>query len=115
MGQLRAGHVVAIGVNHKAMADFARREDFAYRVLWTSDPYYDLAVMAHPSVPTELREKVRTVLAAMKTDPEGLAVLTQAAKVLDLTKPRGFELATDHHYDNYRAFFSHTLVSLDKQ
>lgn len=115
MGQLRAGHVAAIGVNHKAMADFARREDFTYRVLWTSDPYYDLAVMAHPSVSASLREKVRAALAAMKTDSEGLAVLTQAARVLELPKPRGFEVATDVQYDNYRAFFSKTLVPLGKQ
>ncbi|MEQ1662708.1 MAG: phosphate/phosphite/phosphonate ABC transporter substrate-binding protein [Thiobacillus sp.] len=115
IGQLRAGRVMAIGVNHKAMADFARREDFTYRVVWTSEPYFDLAVMAHPSVPAKLREKLRDAMVNMKSDPEGLAALTQAAKALELPKPRGFVAATDRHYDNYRAFFRHTLVPLDNQ
>lgn len=115
IGQLRAGRVMAIGVNHKAMADFARREEFTYRALWTSEPYFDLAVMAHPSVPANLREKLRDAVVNMKNDPEGLAVLTQAAKVLELPKPRGFVVATDRHYDNYRDFFRHTLVPLDNQ
>lgn len=112
MGQLRAGRVAAAGVNHKIMADFARREDFSYRALWTSEPYYDLAVMAHPTVPREIRNMVRDALIGMKSDPSGLDVLKQSARVLELSRPRGFAPATDANYDNYRAFFRKTLVSL---
>lgn len=115
MGQMRSGKVDAAGVNHKVMADYARREDYAYRVLWTSEPYFDLAVMAHPSVPHELREKVRDALTGMSSDPEGLATLKHSAALLELKNVRGFVSATDAQYENYRAFFRQTRVPLKGQ
>lgn len=115
MGRLRAGQVTAAGVNSKVMADFALRENFPYKVLWSSEPYFDLAVMAHPSVPKNVRDKIRDALVHMKTDPEGYAILTIAARTLELSSPRGFAPATDANYDNYRAFFRNTRVPLENQ
>lgn len=115
MGLLRHGKVAAAGVNHQVMADYARREGFAYRVLWQSEPYHDLAVMAHPAVPPRLREAVRAALLALKTDPEGQKVLAEAAARLKLPAPRGFVAADDRDYDAYRGFFRQTRVPLEDQ
>ncbi len=113
MGQLSGGRVAAAGVNNKILADFAQREKFAYRVLWSSEPYFDLAVMAHPSVPKSITSKVRDALIYMKDDPAGYAVLLMAARALELKTPRGFAPATDTNYNNYRTFFRNTRVPLD--
>ncbi len=115
MGLLRHGKVAAAGVNHQVIADYSRREGFAYRVLWESQPYYDLAVMAHPTVPAAARAAVRAALLAMKTDPQGQRVLAEAAARLKLPVPRGFVAASDRDYDAYRRFFQQTRVPLEGQ
>src|SRR5881397_1055946 len=63
MGQLKAGRVVAAGVNAEVMRAFAHRENVAYRTLWSS-------------------EAVREAFLKMADDPEGLKVLEASAKVL---------------------------------
>lgn len=110
MGLLRHGQVAAAGVNSQVMADYAGRYGFAYRVLWQSAPYFDLAVMAHPSVPPAHREAVRQALLALRTDASGRAVLAAAARSLGLDQPRGFVAASDADYEDYRRFFRETLV-----
>lgn len=115
MSRLKAGLVAAAGVNHQVMADYARREGFEYRVLWQSQPYYDLAVMAHPAVPEKDREAVRAAFVAMKDDPQGRNVLAEVAARLKLPAPRGFVAATDADYDAYRRFFRATRVPLEGQ
>jgi len=37
LAQLKAGRVVAAGVNAAVMRAFAQRENLAYRTLWSSD------------------------------------------------------------------------------
>lgn len=76
MGQLKHGRVAAAGVNSQIMADFARREGFSYRTLYSSEPYYDLAVMAHPRVPETAANAVQKALIEMQNDPDGRAILT---------------------------------------
>jgi phosphonate transport system substrate-binding protein len=115
MALLKHGKVAAAGVNSQVMADYARREGFDYRVLWQSEPYYDLAVMAHPMVPAAAREAVRDALIAMRTDPEGQRVLAESAARLNLPAPRGFVAATDRDYEPYRRFFRTTRVPLEGQ
>jgi phosphonate transport system substrate-binding protein len=115
MGLLKLGKVAAAGVNSQVMADFARREDFKYRILADSDSYFDLCVMAHPRVPAEVRQAVRAALVGMQDDIEGRAVLAASAALLELKKPRGFVSASDKDYDNYRAFFRNTRVPVGGQ
>lgn len=115
MGLLKLGKVAAAGVNSKVMVDFARREEFKYRVLSESEPYFDLCVMANPRVSHEVREAVRAALIGMREDPEGRAVLASAAALLELQKPRGFLSASDKDYDNYRTFFRNTRVPVTGQ
>lgn len=111
MAQLKHGKVAAAGINHQVMADYARREDLAYRVLWQSEPYHDLAVMAHPAVPERVRQAVREALLALKNDPEGRRVLAEAAAKLGVPA-RGFVAADDRDYEPYRRFFRATRVPL---
>lgn len=54
MSQLQFGEVAAAAVNRKLLSRYAQREDFRYRVIWTSEPYLDIPVMAHPSLPPGL-------------------------------------------------------------
>lgn len=115
MGQLKFGQVAAAGVNSQVMADYAKREHFAYRVLWESAPYFDLAVMAHPQAPAAHREAVRRAFLALREEESGRAVLAEAARKLGLEKPRGFVAATDADYENYRRFFRETRVPLKGQ
>jgi phosphonate transport system substrate-binding protein len=114
MGQLMSGQVAAVGVNHQVMADFARRNGLKYRVLSESEPYFDLAVMASPRVSEADGEKVRLAFVGMAEDPEGQRVLNAAAQAIGQTKPRGFVLADDGDYANYRAFFRYTRVPVNE-
>lgn len=111
IGQLMHSQVVAAGLNSQVLADFANREHFAYRVLYSSDLYNDLCIMAHPKVPQAVTAAVRKALIEMKDDPAGKAVLEASAKVLS-AKPRGFIPATNRDYENYRQFYKTTLVPL---
>jgi len=110
MGQLKAGRVAAAGVNSQVMRDFAKREKIDYRVLWSSEEYFNIPIVAHPRVPREKVAAVRAALLHMAHDPVGLQVLTASAALIKLDPPYGFVAATDSDYDNIRMFFKHTLV-----
>jgi len=110
MGQLKAGRVVAAGVNSQVMRDFAKREQVDYRVLWSSEEYLNIPIAAHPRVPQEKVAAVRAALLHMADDPAGLQILTASAARIKLAGPYGFVAATDSEYDNARMFFKHTLV-----
>jgi phosphonate transport system substrate-binding protein len=113
MGQLKAGRIMAAGVNSQVMRDFAKREKVDYRVLWSSEGYFNIPIVAHPRVPQEKVEAVRAALLHMAHDPVGLQVLTASAALIKLEPPYGFVAATDRDYDNVRKFFKHTVISRD--
>lgn len=114
IGQMMSGEVAAAGVNHQLMAEFSRRSGTRYRVLYKSEPYYDLAIMASPRVSQAEGEKVRQAFVGMAQDPEGLHVLNAAAQAVGQSRLRGFVAATDGDYANYRAFFRRTRVPVDE-
>lgn len=113
MGQLQAGIVAAAAVNAQVLENYARREGFTYRALWTSDGYHGLPVIANPTVPVEKVEAVRKALIGMSADPEGQRVLRAGAELLKLKKPVGFLRAGDEDYANYRRFYQTTLVKAE--
>lgn len=115
MSRLKHGQVAAAGVNSQVLADYTQREGLAYRILWQSEPYYDLAVMAHPAVPEATRQAVKEAFVAMREDADGRRVLAEAATRIGLSAPRGFVPARDADYDAYRRFFRTTLVPLEGQ
>lgn len=110
MGQLKAGRVIAAGVNSEVMHDFARREGVKYRVLWSSEDYLNLPISAHPSVPQEAAHAVREAFLNMARDPEGLKILEASAALIKQSPPLGFVPAEDREYENYRRFYRTTLV-----
>jgi phosphonate transport system substrate-binding protein len=115
MTQLKAGRVVAAGVNADVMRAFAKRENIAYRVLWSSEKYLSLALSAHPSVPTEKVKAVREAFLQMADDPEGAKVLASSAEVLKQVAPLRFITAKDADFDNMRRFYQTTLVKIALQ
>ena len=52
MAQLKAGKVIAAGVNNQVMRSFANRENLRYRVLWESSSFLNIPIAVHPRVPT---------------------------------------------------------------
>lgn len=110
MGQLKAGRVVAAGVNSQVMRAFAAREGIKYRVLWESAAYHNLPISAHPRVPAKAVEAVRQAFAEMPEDPEGAKVLASSAITIKQSPPFGFQLSLPKDYQNYLDFYRHTLV-----
>lgn len=97
--------VAAAGVNASLMRAYAQREGVGYRALWTSEPFADLALMAHPRVPKAGVEAVRDALIHMADDAEGRRILARARAILPDLGPRGFIAATDADYESYRRFY----------
>jgi phosphonate transport system substrate-binding protein len=113
MSQLQFGKVAAAAVNRKLLERYAQREDFRYRVIWTSDPYLDIPIMAHPSVSPRLVEAVREAFVGMARDPEGQKALRASADALESKQLWSFVRAEDRDYDNYRRFCRNTVVKGD--
>jgi phosphonate transport system substrate-binding protein len=115
MTQLKAGRVVAAGVNAEVMRAFAKRENIDYRVLWSSEKYLSLALSALPSVSAEKVNAVREAFLQMADDPEGAKVLTSSADVLKQGAPLRFITARDADFDNMRRFYRTTRVKIALQ
>ncbi|HTY04085.1 MAG TPA: phosphate/phosphite/phosphonate ABC transporter substrate-binding protein [Rhodocyclaceae bacterium] len=109
MGQLKAGSVIAAGVNSSVMREYAARENLRYRVLWQSPAYHDLAISVHPRVPKAAVMAIRRVFAEMADDPEGARVLEASAKAINQKPPFGFLTAEQRDYQSYLDFYRHSV------
>jgi len=98
LAQLKAQQVQAAAVNSRFLKQYAEREAVTFREIYLSDPYPDLAVIAHPRVPAATVDAVRKTLLGMKSDPA-------AAALLERVKFTGFEAATDRDYDGVRRIY----------
>ena len=105
MAQLRAGAITAASVNSKVMQEYAVRENFKYRALWTSEDYLDLPIAAHPRVPMSVVKAVLAALTGMAADAEGLKILRASAAIIKQEPPLGFVQAQDDEYQNQRAVY----------
>lgn len=112
MAQLKSGRVLAAGVNSKVMRDFAQRENITYRALWTSAPYLDLPIAAHPRVPKRIMEALRNAFLGMHQDAEGLKILQASAALIAQEPPLGFTPTGNHEYQNYRDLFQAMRIEL---
>lgn len=110
MGQLRAGKVMAAGVNSKVMRDYAKREGIKYRILWSSVDYLNLPISVHPRVAAEVARKVRAAFLGMAADPEGATILERSAAVIKQPPPFGFIAADDAGYQSYHDYYKNSLV-----
>ena len=103
--QLFSGKVVAAGGNSQLVESYARRENKKFRVLWSSEPFQDLALMASAKVPEKEVNAVAKAFIEMNQDPKGLDILTQTAKGVGLVNAVHFIAATGEDYAAYRRFF----------
>lgn len=110
MGQLKAGRVIAAGVNDQVMKAFAARENMRYRVLWESPPFNNLPIAAHPRVPAATVKAVQAAIDGMDGDAEGAKILEATAGVIGQKPPYGFRAATPADYRSYTDFYRNTLV-----
>ena len=110
MGQLKTGKVAAAGVNEDVMAAFSKRENFAYRTVWSSEEFKDLPIMVSASVPESDARAVQHAFVGMLADPEGRKILEQGAQLLKLDHTVGFISASDRDYENYREFYRKTVL-----
>lgn len=110
MGQLRAGKTDAIGVNSEVMKDFAAREDFPYRIIWSSKPHLSMPVAAKPTIPKAVVDKVRDALIGMRADPAGAAILEESARIVGQVSGFGFNIASDHQYSDQRKLYREVIA-----
>jgi phosphonate transport system substrate-binding protein len=102
--QLFAGKVKAVGANSQLVQNYSGRERKAFRVLWNSEPFNDLALMASPRVPAAQVRAVAQAFIGMDKDPEGRRILAAAAALVHAATPLAFVAASDADYADYRAF-----------
>lgn len=105
MAQLRAGSIPVAAVNSRVMKEYAARENFSYRALWTSEPYLELPVAVHPRVPGPVARAVGEALIGMSSDAEGLKILQASAAGVKQQPPWGFVPAQDADYRNQREVY----------
>ena len=110
MGQLKAGRVVAAAVNSQVMRDYAEREKFAYRIIWSSEPYLNIPILAHPSVPKDKVDAVRKALVGMSKDAQGQKILAQSGELVKQPPPYGFVASDDREFENIRRFHRNTVI-----
>src|SRR5919106_1556116 len=80
LAQLKVGTIAAAAVNDQLVERYSRREGFQYRLLWSSELYNNLCIMASPKVPKEKIAAVRDAFVGMISDPEGSKVLEAGAE-----------------------------------
>ncbi len=110
LAQLAAGSVDAAAVNSAIQRDYARRTKHDVRVIWASEVFPDLCVMAAPSVAPGVARAVQGALVEMGATADGRAILAAGAQILGLAYPQGFVAAADQEYEPYRRFYKGTRV-----
>jgi phosphonate transport system substrate-binding protein len=110
MAQLKVGKVIAAGVNSEVMREYSKRENFKYRILWTSENYLSMPISAHPRIAKTEMDAVRKAFADMSHESEGVAILQASAAVIKQKPPYGFVSAKESEYNTYRDYYKKTLV-----
>jgi phosphonate transport system substrate-binding protein len=112
LAQLFAGKVKAVGGNSQLIEGYAKRENKQFRVLWSSDPFHDLALMASGKVPEKDQKAIANTFLNMHKDPKGKEVLHQASLKVGLTTDAYFIAASASDYVSYRKFYQTAPASL---
>jgi phosphonate transport system substrate-binding protein len=110
--QLFAGKARAVGANSQLVANWSGREGSTFRVLWSSAPFNDLALMASPRVPADEVRAVARAFLTMHQDPEGRKILAAATELVHAPVPVSFIAASDADYASYRAFYADAPATL---
>jgi len=112
LGQMFSGKVSAVGANSQLAEGYARREGRKYRVLWSSPPLHDLALMASSKVPDKVHKAVAQAFIAMHQDRKGRDVLQLASEQVGLSVDAHFIASDGGEYATYRDFYRSAPVSL---
>jgi phosphonate transport system substrate-binding protein len=104
--QIFAGKAMAAGANSQLVQNYERREHKSFRVLWSSEPFNDLALMASPRVPADQVRAVAQAFIGMDKDREGRRILAAATELVHAEAPLAFVAASDADYAGYRAFYA---------
>ncbi len=112
LAQLFSGKVVASGGNSLLLDEYSRREGKKFRVLWSSDPFTDLALMVSGKVPEADARKVASAFIDMNKDARGREILHQVAKEVGMPADAHFIPATAADYVSYKRFYQSAPVSL---
>ena len=110
--QLFSGKAKAVGSNSALIDGYALREGKKFRVLWTSEGYHDLALMAASKVPEKDVRAVASAFINMHRNPEGRAILTRASAEVGLDPQAYFLPASMDDYAAYRRFYKSAPASL---
>lgn len=110
--QLLSGRAAAVGSNSMLVEGYAAREKRAFRVLWQSEEFHDLALMAAGKVPEAQVRAVAAAFFAMHTDPSGRKVLEAASREVGLTVDDHFIPASIADYRNYVTWFERAPAHL---
>jgi phosphonate transport system substrate-binding protein len=110
--QLFSGKVPAAGGNSQLVDGYGRRENKKFKVLWSSEPFLDLALMASSKVPEKDAKAVANAFFAMSKDPVGRDILHKASKEVGLPSETYFIPATGADYAAYRRFYQSAPATL---
>jgi phosphonate transport system substrate-binding protein len=110
--QLFSGRARAAGANSQLVQNYAGRENKAFRVLWSSVPFNDLALMASNRVPPAQVRAVAQAFLGMAQDPEGRRVLQAVSELVHEREPVRFVAATDADYAAYHQFYEAAPAAL---
>ena len=103
--QLMSGKVSAVGANSQLIEGFTEREKQKLRILWSSEPFNDLALMVSPRVPPAQARAVRDAFVGMLSDPAGRAILGKASNTVGIRNVAGFIPADERDYASYLRFY----------
>ena len=104
--QLLAGKAKAVGSNSALIDGFTEKQGAKFRVLWTSESYLDLALMASSKVSTKDVRAVSNAFVTMHKSKAGALILKQASESVGMDPNSHFLLATDKDYESYRRFYA---------
>ncbi|MDH4449677.1 MAG: PhnD/SsuA/transferrin family substrate-binding protein [Rhodoferax sp.] len=103
--QLASGRVKAVGANSQLTEGWAKREGKQVRVLWQSEPLYDLALMASRKVPDKDLKAVSKAFTEMGRDVQGVKILAASGNLVGLLPNASFVASDGSEYAAYRSFY----------
>jgi phosphonate transport system substrate-binding protein len=112
LGQLFSGKVKAVGGNSQLIDGYIRRENKSVRVLWRSEPVYDLALMTSPNVSAKDTLVVANAFIGMAKDPKGMEIIQRVSKLVELPVDAYFIASDGSEYGAYINFYKNAPAQL---
>lgn len=110
--QMFSGRVKAAGANSQLIEGYAKREGRAYRVIWSSEPLHDLALMVGSGVSDADARAVTQAFVNMDKDPRGREILAKVSQMVGLPPDSNFIPTDGREYGTYRTFYRTAPASL---